>query len=52
MSGSGAALSSPSTNTRKPWGRIAQGETLVAIARGYDVSHMTISRLAGVTFMQ
>jgi Resolvase, N terminal domain/Helix-turn-helix domain of resolvase len=33
-------------------GRIAQGETLVAIARSYNVSHMTISRLAGVTFMQ
>jgi DNA invertase Pin-like site-specific DNA recombinase len=32
--------------------RIAQGETLVAIARSYNVSHMTISRLAGVTFMQ
>ena len=32
--------------------RIAQGETLTAIARSYNVSHMTISRLAGVTFMQ
>ena len=32
--------------------RIAQGETLTAIARCYNVSHMTISRLAGVTFMQ
>jgi hypothetical protein len=32
--------------------RLAQGETLVAIARSYNVSHMTISRLAGVTFMQ
>jgi hypothetical protein len=30
----------------------AQGETLTAIARSYNVSHMTISRLAGVTFMQ
>ena len=30
--------------------RIAQGETLTAIARSN--SHMTISRLAGVTFMQ
>ena len=26
-------------------GRIAQGETLTAIARSYNVSHMTISRL-------
>jgi len=26
--------------------RIAQGETLTAIARSYNVSHMTISRLA------
>jgi DNA invertase Pin-like site-specific DNA recombinase len=26
--------------------RLAQGETLVAIARSYNVSHMTISRLA------
>jgi DNA invertase Pin-like site-specific DNA recombinase len=25
--------------------RIAQGETLMAIARSYNVSHMTISRL-------
>ncbi len=32
--------------------RIVQGETLTAIARSYNVSHMTISRLAGVTFMQ
>ena len=32
--------------------RMAQGETLTAIARCYNVSHMTISRLAGVTFMQ
>jgi DNA invertase Pin-like site-specific DNA recombinase len=32
--------------------RIAQGETLTAVARSYNVSHMTISRLAGVTFMQ
>src|SRR6516162_709017 len=32
--------------------RIARGETLTAIARSYNVSHMTISRLAGVTFMQ
>ena len=30
--------------------RLAQGETLVEIARSYNVSHMTISRLAGVTF--
>jgi DNA invertase Pin-like site-specific DNA recombinase len=30
--------------------RVAQGETLVEIARSYNVSH--ISRLAGVTFMQ
>ncbi len=27
-------------------GRIAQGETLTEIARSYNVSHMTISRLA------
>jgi helix-turn-helix resolvase-like protein len=27
--------------------RLAQGETLVEIARSYNVSHMTISRLAG-----
>ena len=32
--------------------RMAQGETLTAIARSYNVSHMTISRLAGVAFMQ
>jgi len=32
--------------------RVAQGETLTAIAKSYNVSHMTISRLAGVTFMQ
>jgi DNA invertase Pin-like site-specific DNA recombinase len=32
--------------------RLAQGETLVEIARSYNVSHMTIGRLAGVTFMQ
>jgi DNA invertase Pin-like site-specific DNA recombinase len=32
--------------------RIAQGETLTAIARSYNVSHMTISRLAAVTFVQ
>jgi DNA-binding CsgD family transcriptional regulator len=31
---------------------IAQGETLTAIARSYNVSHMTISRLAGVAIMQ
>jgi DNA invertase Pin-like site-specific DNA recombinase len=32
--------------------RLAQGETQVAIARSYNVSHMTISRLVGVTFLQ
>ena len=32
--------------------RIAQGETLMAIARSMGVSHMTISRLAGVAVMQ
>jgi DNA invertase Pin-like site-specific DNA recombinase len=32
--------------------RMTQGETLTAIARSYNVSHMTISRLAGVAFMQ
>ena len=32
--------------------RIARGETLTAIARSFNVSHMTISRLAGVAFMQ
>ena len=39
--------------------RVAQGETLTAIARSFNVSHMTInvshmtiSRLAGVAFMQ
>ena len=33
--------------------RLAQGETLVAIARSYNVSHMTISRLASaVTQLQ
>jgi DNA invertase Pin-like site-specific DNA recombinase len=26
--------------------RVAQGETLTAVARSYNVSHMTISRLA------
>ena len=31
---------------------MAQGETLTAIARSYNVSHMTISRLAGVAIMQ
>ena len=32
--------------------RIAQGETLTAIAKSYNVSHIEISRLAGVAFMQ
>jgi DNA invertase Pin-like site-specific DNA recombinase len=32
--------------------RIAQGETLTAVARSFGVSHMTISRLAGVAAMQ
>jgi DNA invertase Pin-like site-specific DNA recombinase len=32
--------------------RIAQGETLTAIARSFNVSHMTISGLAAVPFMQ
>ena len=32
--------------------RVAQGETLTAVARSYNVSHMTISRLAGVALMQ
>jgi DNA invertase Pin-like site-specific DNA recombinase len=32
--------------------RLALGETLTAIARSYNVSHMTISRLAGVAIMQ
>ena len=32
--------------------RIAQGETLTAVARSFGVSHMTISRLAGVAVMQ
>ena len=32
--------------------RLAQGETLTAIARSYNVSHMTISRLAGVAILQ
>jgi DNA invertase Pin-like site-specific DNA recombinase len=32
--------------------RLARGERVVEIARSYNVSHMTIRRLAGVTFMQ
>jgi len=32
--------------------RLAQGETLTEIARSFNVSHMTISRLAGVAFVQ
>jgi DNA invertase Pin-like site-specific DNA recombinase len=32
--------------------RIGEGETLTAIARSYNVSHMTISRLAGVILIQ
>jgi DNA invertase Pin-like site-specific DNA recombinase len=32
--------------------RPSQGETLTAIARSYNVSHMKISGLAGVAFMQ
>jgi DNA invertase Pin-like site-specific DNA recombinase len=32
--------------------RIAQGGTLTAIARSFNVSHMTISRLAGVALLQ
>jgi DNA invertase Pin-like site-specific DNA recombinase len=32
--------------------RVAQGETLTAIARSYNVSHMTISRLTGVAILQ
>jgi DNA invertase Pin-like site-specific DNA recombinase len=31
--------------------RIAQGETLTAVAQSFNVSHMTISRLAGVAGM-
>ena len=31
--------------------RIARGGTLTAIARSYNVSHMTIRRLAGVAIM-
>jgi DNA invertase Pin-like site-specific DNA recombinase len=32
--------------------RIAHGETLTAVAKSFGVSHMTISRLAGVAGMQ
>ena len=32
--------------------RIAEGETLTAMVRSYNVSHMTISRPAAATFMQ
>ena len=32
--------------------RVAQGETLTAVARSFNVSHMTISRLATVAVMQ
>jgi DNA invertase Pin-like site-specific DNA recombinase len=32
--------------------RMTQGEMLTAIARSYNVSHMTISRLAGVAILQ
>ena len=32
--------------------RLAHGETLTAIARSYNVSHMTITRLAGVALLQ
>ena len=32
--------------------RMAQGETLTAIAKSYNVSHITIGGLAGVAFMQ
>ena len=32
--------------------RLARGETLTAIARSFNVSHMTISRLAGVAVVQ
>jgi DNA invertase Pin-like site-specific DNA recombinase len=31
--------------------RVVRGETLTAVGRSYNVSHMTISRLAGVTYM-
>ena len=31
---------------------MARGETLTAIARSYNVSHMTIGRLVGVAIMQ
>jgi DNA invertase Pin-like site-specific DNA recombinase len=31
--------------------RMARGETQTAIARSYNVSHVTISRLASVTYM-
>jgi Helix-turn-helix domain of resolvase len=33
-------------------GRIAQGETLMEIARSYNLSHMTISRLGLLTMKQ
>jgi DNA invertase Pin-like site-specific DNA recombinase len=32
--------------------RVAQGETLTEIAKSYNVSHMTISRLGGVAVLQ
>ena len=32
--------------------RLARGETLTAIARSFNISHMTISRLVGVAIMQ
>ena len=37
---------------RSEGAELTQGETLTAIAKSYNVSHITISRLASVAFMQ
>ena len=49
---SAGSLSSRSISRPKLWRGWRSGETLTAIARTYNVSHMTISRLAGVAIMQ
>ena len=52
MFGSEGNPSSPKHQQDEALARVAQGETLTEIARSFNVSHMTISRLAGVAFMQ
>jgi hypothetical protein len=50
--GSEGSPSSRSIQQTEALARMAQGVTLTAIARSYNVSQMTITGLAGVAFMQ